>query len=73
MARLPFAAQGKKQRPHANQMVRPAKTLGIQNAQFEFRLEVSLPFVLNELRRFLNVRQFRLEMQPRSPKLRKFL
>jgi hypothetical protein len=41
--------------------------------QFWPRLEVSRLFVLNELRRFLNVRQFRLEMQPGRSKLRAHL
>jgi len=34
---------------------------------------MSRSFVLNELQRFLNVRQFRLEMMPGSSKLTAFL
>jgi len=41
--------------------------------QFWPRLEMSRSFVLSELRRFLNVRQFRLEMQLGRSKLRAYL
>jgi hypothetical protein len=41
--------------------------------QFWPRLEKFRSFVLNELRRFLNVRQFRLEIRSRGSKLRAYL
>jgi len=65
MQRLARAKQ--RERVLGNDM-QPLKSreLSVESArrcQFEFRLEMPRSFVLSELRQFLNVGQFRLEMQ----------